>query len=337
MKALIIFLCFGFFNLVVAKESRAVLEAIREYRNDQPKHFKSAIPPEKALSDLITKINTLPAPNILAEEVLSVLSNTRDSPSVHLIPKLKEIWSHYRKSTFRAKYADEWRTVKSLDFSQVVCDEIKVLIKKMGGNIDDIEPLNERTTHDLNEIRVLLRGVKDVPQDQPLLVPEFKDLAKRLHVIIESCRFDASGEDDKLHLFYVLEIIQLLGDQAVWSGLETSNAADPVIIVFDEVLSKALPRIDVNWVQTPTGSMDKNQDGPSVEQMIQWRKNSLEGYQQMNLRKLRDQILSNVAQQIVRRKNDDTFKQEMLKRFAKNDACRKAIEDRVHSSEKQGK
>ena len=57
----------------------------------------------------------------------------------------------------------------------------------------------------------------------------------------------------------------------------------------------------------------------------------------MNLRKLRDQILSNVAQQIVRRKNDDTFKQEILKRFAKDDACRKGIEDRVRSSEKQGK
>ena len=337
MKAIVIFLSLGFLNVAVAKESLAVLKAIKEYRSNQDRSAKSAIPPGKAMSDLITKINTLPDSNVSVEEILFVLSNARDSPSVDLIPQLKEIWSYYRKSTFRVTSPDDWRTLKGLDFRQVICDEIKILVKSMGGNLDDIEPLDERNTYELNEIRMSLRAIRDAPQDQPLPVPEFKDLAKRLHTILESCKFDASGEDDKLHLFYVLEIIQLLGDQAVWSGLETSNAADPVIIVFDEILSKALPRIDVNWVQTPTGPMGKNQDGPSVEEMIQWRKNSLEGYQQMNLRKLRDQILSNVAQQIVRRKNDNTFKQEMLKRFAKNDACRKAIEDRVHSSEKQGK
>ena len=329
MKAIVIFLSFVFINLAVAKESLAVLEAIKEYRSNQDRRTESAIPSGKALSDLITKINTLPDSNVPVEEIFFVLSNVRDSPSIDLIPQLKEIWSYYRKSTFRATYPEGWRTVKALDFRQVICDEIKILVKSMGGNLDDIEPLDERNTYELNEIRMSLRAIRDAPQDQRLPTPELKELVIKLPPIIKSCRFDASNEDDKLHLLYALEINQLLGNQKVWPDQKTTDATDPVFQLWSETLDKTLSRIDGEWVPL---SRDQLQSPLSAEQMNQRQKNALKGTQQSNLRRLRDQILLNVSNLIELKESDEAFKQEMLKRFAKTDAFRKQIEDRLNQS-----
>jgi hypothetical protein len=327
MKALIIFLCLGFCNLSLSKESFEVLEAIKKYRSNQDRSVKSDIPPGKSLSDLIAKLTTLPNTNSAVEEIFSTLSNARNSPSIDLVPQLKEVWLHFRKSTFRATSPDGWRFIKALDFSQVICDEIKILVKSMGGSLDDIEPLDERNTYELNEIRIFLRAIKEGPQDQPLPTPEFNELARKLSTLIKSCRFDASNEDDKLHLLYTLEIIQLLGDQKVWPDQKTINTTDSVFQLWSETLDKTLSRIDENWVPR---SKDLIQGPLGGEQMNQRQKKALEGTQQFNLRRLREQILLNVSNLIKMRMDDDAFKQEMLKRFSKNDACRKVIEDRLN-------
>ena len=143
--------------------------------------------------------------------------------------------------------------------------------------------------------------------------------------MLKSRKFGTSNEDEKLQLFYILAITELLGDQKICPVRSVTDANSPKISFFDETLSKALPLIDENWVQKPTGSTKKSEDSPTTEQIIQWQQNSLESYQQMDLRKLRDQILLNVSNLIDLRKNDDAFKQQMLKRFSKNDACRKII------------
>ena len=332
MKVLSIFLSLGVFNLAGAKESLADLESIKEYKNDQANHIKSDIPPGKSFSELIIKINAQSDPNIPLEEILFALSNARNSPSADLIPQLKTIWSYYRKSTFRATSPDEWQFIKALDSNQVICDEIKILVKSMGGNLDDIEPLDERITFDLNKFRALLKGIKNGSGKYPLGNPELKSLIEELTEIVKKCNFGSSNEDEKLQVFYILAITELLGDKKVYPIQKSTDEEGPIITLFDETLSKTLPLIDENWIQRPTGSNDKNQDTPNIEQTIQWRKNSLEGYQQMNLRRIRDQILVNVSNMIEMRKADDTFEQEMLKRFSKNDACRKVIEDRLSSS-----
>ena len=194
MKTLIIFLISVICNLAVAKESLAILNAIEEYRNNNPGRAKSDIPAEKILTELIEKINTVPELGITVEEILSSLANVRESPSNDLVPKLKVIWSYYRKSTFRATYPDEWRYVKSLDSSQIICDEIKILIKKMGGNLDDIEPLDERITSDLNEVRILLKSIKDGSRENPLDDSELKSLSKKLSEIVKQCKFASSAK-----------------------------------------------------------------------------------------------------------------------------------------------
>jgi hypothetical protein len=322
--ALLIF--FAGIHLLDGKEPRTTAEAFRVYKKNDPESQKSEVDPRVSLSNLLIKEN----PSV--EETLATLGSVRNSPSKDLMPQLKELWKRYHKNTFRTKDPDNWRYIKSIDYNQRLCDEIKILIRGIGGNIDDIEPLDERITFDLNEVRSILISIKNGSRENELDGSELKSLTKKLSEIIKKCKFGVSNEDEKLQTFYILGIIDLLGDERVYSIQKTNDAESSVISFFDEALSKALPLIDKKWVQRPTGSNDQNQDTPNIEQTIQWQKNSLEGYQQLNLRRIRDQILLNVSNMIKMKKADDAFKQEMLKRFSKDNACRKVIEDRLNSS-----
>lgn len=333
MKISVVILSFTFIHATLAKEHLATLQAIKCYKNANAQDFISDVPPEKSLSDWLTKVSIVPKPNLSVEEILFALSNARKSPSRELIPLLKELWSHYRKSTFRAQHPDDWRSVKALDFSQVICDEIKILVKRMGGDLNDIEPVDETNTYDLNEIRIFLRQVANSPQDSPLPPLVLQSQVKNLSVIIGRCEFNASNDDHTLQLYNIIEITNLLGDQKVWHTQEADGAEHPVIDVFDQLLRKTLNRVVGEWASEPINPQNQNQTTPTAEQQTTRKKQALENTQQWNLRRLRDQILTKVSDLVKSRKSDDAFKQKMLMRFAKDDASRNFIKARLDQNE----
>lgn len=315
--------CLG---LLSAKESLATMKAFEAYEKNDTESPKIDLAPRIALSNLLKKENLFAE----VEETLATLQSVRISPSEDLIPQLKELWKIYHKNTFRTKDPEKWYLIKGLDSSQRICDEIKKLIRTMGGSIDDIEPREEKNTFDLNEIRTFLGGIKDGSHKEPLTSADSQFLAKELSTIIKTCKFGASNRDEILQMFYVLSIIQMLNNEAIWPVQKKVDATDPVIAFFDDTLGKTLPLIEENWIQKPTGSLDQKEDEPSAEQMAQWHRNSLEGYQQMNLGKIRDQILINVSNLVTMRRDDQLFRQEMIKRFSKNDACLKMLNERLN-------
>ncbi|MGL4398852.1 MAG: hypothetical protein ACRCXD_03205 [Luteolibacter sp.] len=321
-KNIVLLMFLACLKLVNGKESLDTMKAFEAYEKNDFEPSKINLPPRTALSILLNKENV----STEVKETLVALQSVRNSPSKDLIPQLKELWKIHHKNTFRTKYADDWYFVRGIDRSQKLCNEIKKLIETMGGNVDDIEPIKEKNTFDLNEIRRFLGKIKDGSRKESLSSFEAQVIAKDLLQIIKTSKFEASSHDDKLHLFYILGIVEMLGDEIIWPAQKKLDAADPMIVFFDETLSMALTLIDEKWVPKPK---DHVSDQSTAVQMTQQFKDYLEGYQQMNLRKLRDQILINVSNLIEMKRGDQLFKQEMIKRFAKNELCRKLIDDRL--------
>ena len=116
-----------------AKESKELDRAFEDYQKGPPGRVKSTVSPGNTLSALLKK------DECTVEETLEVLAIVRDSPSKDLIPQLKDLWKRHQKNTFRVLFPKDWRYVKAKDYSQNVCDEIKRLIKSMGGSTDELE------------------------------------------------------------------------------------------------------------------------------------------------------------------------------------------------------
>ncbi len=332
MKITTFIFSLGVCGTLVAKDSQVVIEALQEYRSGQTNQNQQKIAPREMLSSLLDRIKKNPDLVIPPEEILLSLAITRDNPSANLVKPLKEIWSHYRRSTYRAIFQDDWRYVKSLDFSQAICDEIKILVKKMGGSLDDIEPLEERNTYDLNQIRTELN--KRIKNSREETLPQFdmKALAKRLSAIVGTCKFASENEDQKLHMFYFLLIVKDFENKSLWPDSNKADLNDPIINFYDETLTKCLSNIDDKWmpnlaVKIPDSK--KLEEEPSAEQIKVWKKESLKGYQQTNLRNLRDQVLTNIVGIIAAKKGDEDFKQGLLKRFTKNEECANTIKARL--------
>jgi len=130
----------AFFQLTQAKESKQLAKAFEDYQKHTPGHKKSEVSPEMALSELLTKEKSPPANDkVTVEDILNVLSIVRDSPSKKLIPQLKELWKIHQLKTFRVMYPESWKSVRGRDYDQNICDEIKLLIQGIGGNVDDLE------------------------------------------------------------------------------------------------------------------------------------------------------------------------------------------------------
>ncbi len=94
--------------------------------------------PQAALVELVTKMRDPSARKTTVKEVFSVLTIARDLHDKALISQLKELWKIHQKSTFRVIFGKGWRSVKSRDYSQEICDEIKILIKNLGGSTNDL-------------------------------------------------------------------------------------------------------------------------------------------------------------------------------------------------------
>ncbi len=214
----------------------------------------------------------------------------------------------------------------------MICNEIKILIRSLGGNIDDIEPVSEKNTFELKELWGSLKILKNEIAKHPDGRGEIHAAAAKLSSIVDRCTFGAGCEDEILQLQYIYQIIQILGEKDLRTVQMPIKMNDQIFNAFDDALAKSLSLIDDKWVQKPTGCKGPNQGDPSAEQVAQWRKNSLEGYQQGNLRKIRDQVLLTVSTWINENKEDAVFRQEILKRFGKNNDLRKSIEDRVGQS-----
>ena len=133
------------FQLTQAKESKQLAKAFEDYQKHSPGHKKSDVLPEMALSELLTKKKSFLANDkVSVEEILNVLSIVRDSPSKKLIPQLKELWKLHQLKSFRVMYPESWKSVRGRDYDQNICDEIKLLIQSMGGNVGDLETPVER-------------------------------------------------------------------------------------------------------------------------------------------------------------------------------------------------
>jgi len=124
---------------LVAKGSLATNQAFEEYRKNAPDHKRSEVLPGPALSELLEKRDTMAS----SEEVLAVLTIIRDAPSKEFIPQLKELWRLHQKLTFMVRYPNSWRTIKTEDYHAMLCDEIKVLIKGMGGDTQDLDAIEK--------------------------------------------------------------------------------------------------------------------------------------------------------------------------------------------------
>jgi len=121
------------FQVSQAKESKEVDRAFEDYQKSPPGRIKSTVSPGTSLSALLNR------DECTVEETLEVLAIVRDSPSKDLIPQLKQLWKRHQKTTFRVLFPKDWRYVKAKDYSQNVCDEIKRLIKSMGGSTGELE------------------------------------------------------------------------------------------------------------------------------------------------------------------------------------------------------
>lgn len=106
--------------------------------------MKISSTPQAALAELVTKMKDPTAKKATVEEVFSVLTATRDSQTKELTPQLIELWKIHQKSTFRVIFGKGWRSVKSRDYNQEICDEIKILIKSLGGPTDDLIDSSEQ-------------------------------------------------------------------------------------------------------------------------------------------------------------------------------------------------
>lgn len=144
MKTIIALVFMAVTQFSFAKESREADEAIKRYQNKEPSLLRISATPQAALAELVTKGKDPSAKKATVEEVFSVLTVARDSQAKELIPQLKELWKIHQKSTFRVIFGKGWRSVKSRDYNQEICDEIKILIKGSGGSTDDlIEPTDQ--------------------------------------------------------------------------------------------------------------------------------------------------------------------------------------------------
>lgn len=124
-----------------AKESKELDQAFKKYQDKEPSLIKIEVAPLAALTDLLRKEKEAMAvkSSTPLEEVLAVMSVVRDSPSKEFIPHLKEIWLIRQKATFRVIFPNDWRWVKARDYNQDLCNEIKILIKGMGGAVEDLK------------------------------------------------------------------------------------------------------------------------------------------------------------------------------------------------------
>lgn len=332
MKTLTYLICILFFGTFFssAKDSLETLEAFRKYRNNEPLGNRSRMSEKEIESEVSRLINDKENPASL-EKALLILQAVRDGSekSQNLIKPLRDLWSFYHTRTFRSRYPENWPSVRCSDHAQIICDEIKILIRSLGGNINDIEPVSERNTYEIKELWKRLEGLKKGIAKQPAGRDGLHAVVADLSAIVERCTFGAGNDDEIFQFQYIYQIIQALGDadlRAVQMPIEKDG---PIVKAFEGLLAKSLPLIDDKWVQKPTGNKGPNQEDPSAEQIAQWRKNSLEGSQQGSLRKIRDQILLNVSNWIKENKEDVTFRRAMLDRFGKNDDLRRLIEERA--------
>ncbi len=144
MKIIFALLFVAVAHFSYAKESREADQAIKRYQDKEPTLIRINVTPQVALADLVTKEKDLAAKKATVEEVFSVLAVARDSQAKELIPQLKELWKMHQKSTFRVIFGKGWRSVKSRDYNQEICDEIKILIKGIGGLTEDlVEPTDQ--------------------------------------------------------------------------------------------------------------------------------------------------------------------------------------------------
>lgn len=307
-----------------AKGSPETNEEFRKYRSLEYPLGEGTVA-ATALSSLL-KNQDRPTPT---KNALSLLATIRDQPDKNLISPLKELWKLNHKFTFRVTSPDGWGSIRTEDYAKMLCDEIKVLILSMGGTLDDIEPIDEKNTASLYELRLSLIPIKDTKKSTLTDLPDLRTQTRKLSAILKTCRFGASNEDETRQLAYIFEIIQILGEDKAWPSQVKITNDDPIVEIFDELLGKTLPHIDENWSQEPP--KPKNQEPRSLEKILQLQKESLVGYQQMNLRRIRDLILTDISNLIEARKSDDAFKQQMLKRFANDDACRKFIKNQLNS------
>jgi len=141
MKYIVIYtIVFGLlFQALQAKGSLKTNEAFEKYRKNETYHKKNDIVPGPALSELLKKQNSLASP----EDVLDVLAGIRDSPAKEFIPSLKELWKVYQKNTFKAREPKYWRSIKTEDYSQMLCDEIKAIIKSIGGDVAELDAIDK--------------------------------------------------------------------------------------------------------------------------------------------------------------------------------------------------
>lgn len=335
MKNHIYLICVLFSLIVIseAKDSLKTIEAFRKYRNNESLGNKSVLS-DKEIEIEISRLMNDKEHQVPLEKALEVMDKIRRKSEKNpaLIKPLKELWSFYRTQTFRSRDPEYWSHIRGSDYAQMICDEIKILIRTIGGNIDDIEPVDERNTFELKELWGSLKSLKNEIAKHPEGRREIHEAAAKLSGIVERCTFGAGCDDDILQLQYIFQIIQILGEKELRTVQMPIEKNDQIVNAFDGALAKSLALIDEKWVQKPTGNKGQNQSDPSAEQVLQWRKNSLEGYQQGSLRKIRDQVLLTVSTWINENKGDVVFRQEILKRFGKDEDLRKSIEDRVGQS-----
>lgn len=335
MKNLIYLICILFSVIVIseAKDSLKTIEAFRKYRNNESLGNKSALS-DKEIELEISRLINDKEHELPLEKALEVMDKIRGKSEKNpaLIRPLKELWSFYRTRTFRSRDPEYWSYIRGSDYAQMICDEIKILIKSLGGNIDDIEPVSEKNTFELKELWGALKSLKNEMAKHPEGRLEIHAATAKLSAIVENCTFGAGCHDEIIQLQYIFQIIQILGEKELRTVQMPIEKDDPIVNAFDEALAKSLALIDEKWIQKPTGNKGQNQGDPITEQVVQWRKNSLEGYQQGSLRKIRDQVLLTVSTWINENKGDAVFRQEILKRFGKDDDLRKSIEDRVGQS-----
>lgn len=334
MRTLNYLICVLFSGIVLssAKDSLETVEAFRKYRNREPLGNRGAMSDKEIEFEISRMINDKEhqIPFVKALEVLEVVRG-KSEKNQNIIKPLKELWSFYHTRTFRSKEPEYWSYMRCSDNAQMICDEIKILIRSIGGNIDDIEPVSERNTFEAKELWRSLESLENGIAKHPVGRGELNAAAAKLSAIVARCTFGAGSDDEIFQLQYIYQIIQILGDRDLRAGQMPIGKDDPIVKAYNEALSKSLPLIDDKWVQKPTGNKGPNPGDPSAEQVGQWRKNSLEGSQQGSIRKIRDQILLNVSNWINENKEDAAFRQEMLNRFGKNVDLRRSIEERVGS------
>ena len=330
MKFLICNLVFVIFSGVLhGKESMVTLNAFKAYNRNDTETPAVDLPPKIALSNLLKKENIFSE----IEQTLATLQCVRLAPSADSIPELKELWKLHHKNTFRSRDPVNWYYIRSLDSNQLICNEIKKLIEKFGGNINDLEPREEKNTFALNDTRTSLNELIKNPENEAWPSQKFNETIKNLFEIAKTIDLGASTQDHILQGFYLTNIVTALDNEKVWPDRYKVELTNPIINLYDELLTNSLSKIDSKWtprLSDKTPDDDKKEEKePSAEQMMAWSKESLKGYQQMNLPKLRDQILANVAGIIAARKGDEDFKQGLLKRFSKNEECAKTIKARL--------